>query len=203
MNVAQQTPEGRARIALAFTIGSGRPGGAPPHSQPGLEDTAALQHSMYHTLFPMPTTLEAKPGSGKSTAPSGQQLSWNTGVDYREFYIQRQRLPHARGSAVVSGGGSGSRRRPWTDQRLSPSLRVPLRARVVEHAWPDSQRHSEDSTPSDARDRRSTGAAQPGAGLWRFGSRKRQGRPVSPRRGELTGTLQLHRWGNAWPRSRH
>lgn len=86
INAAQQTPEGRARIALAFTLGQWPAwvNGLTP--QPRLDDAAELQHSMYHAVF---QTASAPGGNGrirKELAASGQQLSWNTGVDYREFF---------------------------------------------------------------------------------------------------------------------
>lgn len=87
IDAAQQTPQGRARIALAFTIGQW-PAWAGHHltAQPDLADVADLQHSMYHTL----SYNAAEPGGAararKELAASGQQLSWNTGVDYREFF---------------------------------------------------------------------------------------------------------------------
>ena len=87
INAAQQTPEGRARIALAFTIGQWPAwAGHRLTPQPELEDTAALQHSMYHTLFHNADNPGGEARIRKELAASGQQLSWNTGVDYREFY---------------------------------------------------------------------------------------------------------------------
>jgi hypothetical protein len=83
---AQQSAEGRARIALAFTIGQWPAwvNGLTP--QPDLEDADALQHSMYHAVY----QNAADPGGNsrvrKELAAQGQQLSWNTGIDYRQFF---------------------------------------------------------------------------------------------------------------------
>ncbi len=86
INVAQQTPEGRGRIALAFTIGQWPPWTNRLTPQPDLEDVAALQHSMYHALIQLTPNAGGNSRVRKELAADGQQLSWNTGVDYREFF---------------------------------------------------------------------------------------------------------------------
>ncbi|MCL4107853.1 UNVERIFIED_CONTAM: hypothetical protein GTU68_001170 [Idotea baltica] len=85
---AQKTPEGRARIALAITIGQwpawgGR--GRAPVPKPNPNDVKALQESIYHSLAMLipnertigPTMLELA-GRG--------QLRWNTGIDYEKSF---------------------------------------------------------------------------------------------------------------------
>ena len=87
INAAQQTPEGRARIALAFTVGQWPAwAGHRLTPQPELENIADLQHSMYHTLFHNAENPGGEARIRKELAASGQQLSWNTGIDYREFF---------------------------------------------------------------------------------------------------------------------
>ena len=91
IRAAQQTPEGRARIALAITIGQETEWTTPTEPNPDRNDVAALQYSMYQSVL-----LGARPGriGGISRYmlenPAGlewsSQLSWNTGVDYREFF---------------------------------------------------------------------------------------------------------------------
>ena len=83
---AQQTPEGRARIALAFTIGQWPAWTNRRTPQPDLADAAALQHSMYHALIQLTPNPGGNSRVRKELAASGQQLSWNTDVDYREFF---------------------------------------------------------------------------------------------------------------------
>lgn len=88
---AQKTPGGRARIALAVAIGQW-PDWTDPHiPNPDRNDVAALQQSMYLTLV----HRYAAPGDigGRSRYmfenPAGlrsAQLSWNTDVDYGEFF---------------------------------------------------------------------------------------------------------------------
>ncbi|WP_440874818.1 alpha/beta hydrolase family protein [Thalassotalea sp. PLHSN55] len=91
---AQKTAEGRARIALAITIGQwpawGGKGEAPVE-KPDPTDIKALQESMYQSivrLVPMKgtggTTMLERAGRG--------QLKWNTGVDYRDYYNNGAKL---------------------------------------------------------------------------------------------------------------
>ena len=87
INAAQQTAEGRARIALAFTVGQWPAwAGHRLTPQPAPDETAALQHAMYHTLFHNAENPGGEARIRKELAANGQQLSWNTGVDYREFF---------------------------------------------------------------------------------------------------------------------
>lgn len=87
IDAAQRTPEGRARIALAFAIGQWPAwAGHMLTPQPDMEDVAALQHSMYHTLYHNAENPGGEARIRKELAAQGQQLSWNTGVDYREFF---------------------------------------------------------------------------------------------------------------------
>jgi pimeloyl-ACP methyl ester carboxylesterase len=87
IDAAQRTPEGRARIALAFAIGQWPVwAGHRLTPQPRFDDVEELQHSMYHTLFHNAENPGGESRIRKEMAASGEQLSWNTGVDYREFF---------------------------------------------------------------------------------------------------------------------
>ena len=86
VDAAQETPAGRARIALAFAIGQWPAWTNRLTPQPDLEDAAALQHSMYHALIQLTPNPGGNSRVRKELAADGQQLSWNTGVDYREFF---------------------------------------------------------------------------------------------------------------------
>lgn len=86
INAAQETPEGRARIALAFAIGQWPAWVNRLTAQPDLEDVEALQHSMYHTVYQNASNPGGEARIRKELAADGQQLSWNTGVDYKQFF---------------------------------------------------------------------------------------------------------------------
>ncbi|WP_432933076.1 hypothetical protein ACQPZZ_16820 [Microbispora sp. CA-135349] len=85
---AQQTPEGRARIALAAAIGQlpawGRnpDGSVPPPPDSG--DAAALQQGAYLALAggPLPYIGQAMSSRRQIMDVVGGNPSWNTGVDY-------------------------------------------------------------------------------------------------------------------------
>lgn len=89
---AQKTPEGRARIALAVTIGQW-PGWGGTYGkfatasvpEPDLTDVDALQESMYRTVsLVLPSERTFGHTMLELAAPG--QLRWNTGIDYREFF---------------------------------------------------------------------------------------------------------------------
>ncbi|MEU8179000.1 hypothetical protein AB0C14_39585 [Microbispora hainanensis] len=87
---AQQTPQGRARIALAASIGQlpawGRnpDGSAPPPPDRG--DAAALQQGAYLALAggPLPYIGQAMSSRRQIMDVVGGNPSWNTGVDYEK-----------------------------------------------------------------------------------------------------------------------
>ncbi len=85
IETAQVTPLGRARIALTFALGQWPAWVTEDTPQPDLGDAAALQVSMCRALM-----LNAANPGGEArimfeNAAQGQQLSWNTGVDYAAF----------------------------------------------------------------------------------------------------------------------
>jgi hypothetical protein len=86
IDAAQETPEGRARIALAFTLGQWPAWANRLTPQPSLDHAAELQHSMYHALSQMATVPGGNGRIRKELAALGQQLSWNTGIDYGRFF---------------------------------------------------------------------------------------------------------------------
>ena len=86
LDAAQRTPQGQARIALALTIGQWPAWGTGLHAQPELEDSSALQRSMYDLAYQEAVNAG---GPGRilfENAARGQQLSWNTDVDYEVFF---------------------------------------------------------------------------------------------------------------------
>lgn len=86
INAAQETPEGRARIALAFTVGQWPAWVNRLTPQPSLDDPVALQHAMYHTVLQNTRSPGGEARILFESAANGQQLSWNTGIDYRELF---------------------------------------------------------------------------------------------------------------------
>ena len=88
IDAAQETPEGRARLALAVTIGQWPDWVNPTNQNPDREDVAALQLSMYRTLRQFTSNVGGLSRFMFESAADvrSTQLSWNTGVDYGEFF---------------------------------------------------------------------------------------------------------------------
>ncbi len=86
IDAAQKTPQGRARIALAFTIGQWPAWVNQLTPQPNPEDVAALEHAMYHTAYQNASNPGGEARIMFENAAHGQQLSWNTGLDYAQLY---------------------------------------------------------------------------------------------------------------------
>lgn len=91
LSEAQHTAEGRARIALAASIGQLPPWGLtgfgrPPVPRPDADDAEALQEGMFLALAggPLPYIGQAMSSRRTLTALSGGNPSWNVGVDYAE-----------------------------------------------------------------------------------------------------------------------
>ncbi|OZM76109.1 hypothetical protein CFP66_43070 [Pseudonocardia sp. MH-G8] len=85
---AQQTPEGRARVALAAAIGQVPAWGTNPDGSPtplpDRRDATALQEGAYLALAggSLPYIGQAMSSRGRLTEVAGGNPSWNTGVDY-------------------------------------------------------------------------------------------------------------------------
>jgi len=82
---AQQTPEGRARIALAAAIGQ-LPAWSQRIADPDPHDPDAYQAAWYGALAgdPLPYIGQAMSSRHTSTIVFGGMPSWNTGIDYAE-----------------------------------------------------------------------------------------------------------------------
>ena len=108
---AQATPEGRARIALAVTVGQWAAWGGTfgddaesPLPEPDPNNPTALQASMYHAvslLLPSPTTF----GHTMLEQAGRGQMRWNTHVDYREFFRNGDPLYVAAVEALYAEAG--------------------------------------------------------------------------------------------------
>ncbi len=83
LDAAQATPEGRARLALAFAVGNYAGWFDPASPEPAPDDYAARQRNQFlwaqQVNFPYAFSLRAE-----LEARAGGNPSWNTGVDYRE-----------------------------------------------------------------------------------------------------------------------
>lgn len=85
---AQGTPQGRARIALAASIGQlpawGNAPDGQPTPRPGTGDVVALQQGMYLALAggPLPYIGQAMSSRRQIEQLAGGNPSWNVGVDY-------------------------------------------------------------------------------------------------------------------------
>ncbi len=89
---AQDTPQGRARIALAAAIGQLPAWGVAPGGvatpRPDRRDTVALEEGMYLALSggPLPYIGQAMSSRRQIEQLSGGNPSWNTGVDYADQF---------------------------------------------------------------------------------------------------------------------
>jgi pimeloyl-ACP methyl ester carboxylesterase len=85
LSKAQQTPEGRARIALAAAIGQ-LPAWSQQIADPDPGDPDAYQAAWYGALAgdPLPYIGQAMSSRHTSTIVFGGMPSWNTGIDYAE-----------------------------------------------------------------------------------------------------------------------
>lgn len=84
---AQQTPEGRARIALAAVLGQLPTWSHPGKPKPQEWDLEALQAGLYDSLAggPLPTIGQAMSSRNEIERRSGGNISSNVGVDYAEL----------------------------------------------------------------------------------------------------------------------
>lgn len=82
---AQETPLGRARIALAVTLGQLGGWVGPNSREPDPRDVAALQLTMYEAM--QQGALQPTGQSRRMFEQGGRgQMSWNTGVDYAAVF---------------------------------------------------------------------------------------------------------------------
>ncbi len=83
---AGKTPEGRARLALAFAIGQWSPWMVEGTELPDVSDTAAMGEMIVNSALRNAGNVGGTSRLLFENAASGQQLSGNEGVDYAEFY---------------------------------------------------------------------------------------------------------------------
>tara|TARA_R110000782_G_C14818697_1_gene413606 strand:+ start:11447 stop:12835 length:1389 start_codon:yes stop_codon:yes gene_type:complete len=83
---AGKTPEGRARLALAFAIGQWSPWMVEGTDLPDTSDTAAMADMVVKSAMRIAGNVGGTARLYFENAASGQQLSGNEGVDYAAFY---------------------------------------------------------------------------------------------------------------------
>jgi pimeloyl-ACP methyl ester carboxylesterase len=100
---AQKTPEGRARIALAATLGQAPAWTTRNTPEPAADDFNARQQAIYRSVLTY---------SGEFTAlrrrlevPAGGSTSWNTGVDYAALLAQANELERRTVQALYRQAG--------------------------------------------------------------------------------------------------
>ena len=93
LTLAQQSQEGRARIALAAAVGQWPVWSNATRAQPDPFDLGALQSAVFDTVL-----LNAAQPGGQSrfmfehagTSPAVRQLSWNAGIDYSQLLARAE-----------------------------------------------------------------------------------------------------------------
>jgi pimeloyl-ACP methyl ester carboxylesterase len=87
---AQQTPEGRARIALAAVIAQLPTWSDPRKPQPSSANLKALQEGLYDSLAggPLPVVGQAMSSRNEIGRRSGGNISSNVGVDYADLLMR-------------------------------------------------------------------------------------------------------------------
>jgi pimeloyl-ACP methyl ester carboxylesterase len=109
---AQETPVGRARIALAITIGQEPAWSSKTTPEPDPQDVAALQLSMFESLLadePGAMTGAAHPGGSQRymlERSGGGQLSSNVGVDYTAFFANGDKAYQAATRKLYAAAGA-------------------------------------------------------------------------------------------------
>ena len=83
---AQKTPLGRARIALAITVGQQPAWVSATTPEPNPRNVHELQQSMYESFFQRAGGQLGGQSRFMFEHAAPGQLSWNTGVDYEDFW---------------------------------------------------------------------------------------------------------------------
>jgi pimeloyl-ACP methyl ester carboxylesterase len=81
---AQKTPEGRARISLAVTLGQGPTWTSKTEPEPNANDPVGREKAAYATLLDFSREFTAL--RRRLEVPAGGATSWNDGIDYRALF---------------------------------------------------------------------------------------------------------------------
>lgn len=98
LDAAQQTPAGRARIALAAAFAQISPWSVPGAPEPAADDWAGQQAQQYAAF--MPTVFSPRYPLEQR---AGGNMSWNTGVDYRRLLRDSGRSRQVRALYAQAG----------------------------------------------------------------------------------------------------
>ncbi|MFG2085455.1 MULTISPECIES: hypothetical protein [unclassified Spirillospora] len=98
LDTAQQTPRGRARIALAAAFAQVSTWSVPGTPEPADDDWEGQQEQQYAAF--MPTVFSPR---FPLEQRAGGNMSWNTGVDYRRLLRRSERVPQV--SALYKAAG--------------------------------------------------------------------------------------------------
>ncbi len=85
VTAAQQTARGRARIALAMTIGQHPAWTDPSMPEPDPRDVDAVQEAMFHSIVEQVIPQNFRTRQRNENAGGGVFV-WNTGIDYDKFF---------------------------------------------------------------------------------------------------------------------
>lgn len=135
LDSAQQTAEGRARIALAVTLAQWPTWGSSPASttpRPDPRDTDAVQQAMYRTA--RDGVQAAVTNRHLFEISAGGVASWNTGVDYKRFYSNADPGQRSAVGRMYSKAGMDPGRAVDSDLRLiNESPRITANPQAVEY----------------------------------------------------------------------
>jgi pimeloyl-ACP methyl ester carboxylesterase len=83
---AQQTPQGRARLALAAAVGQAPVWTVANQPEPAADDASAREEATYRTVLDFSRQFTAL--RRRLEEPAGGATSWNTGVNYADLFAK-------------------------------------------------------------------------------------------------------------------
>jgi dienelactone hydrolase len=86
VRIAQESPQGRAQLVLAFTIGQWPAWMSDKVTRPDLNNPEELQKSIYYSADMITSSPGGEARVMFENAAYGQQLSWNDNVDYAKVF---------------------------------------------------------------------------------------------------------------------
>lgn len=143
---AQQTPEGRARIALGVTLAQWPTWGSSPASttpRPDTRDIDSVQQAMYTTA--RDGVQAAVTARHLFEISAGGVASWNTGVDYKRFYANADPVQQSAVNRLYSKAGLDVGRAIEADLRfINDTPRITGDPQAVEYWRTHPRTHAAD-----------------------------------------------------------